>query len=645
MNMKNNVGVGAENTVSLPGKKTSFAVKLTIALSFVMLWLLLVVFEQALLFRVNELDLFLFNKVYFNEMMAVPAGFLSYIASFMVQFFYYPVLGAALYVLCLFLVYWLTKKVFDIPDKLSAVAMLPVVALLATNTELGYWIFYLKLSGYWYVAVIGVIAVLLATWLFKKLNGKIRPLWIAIWVFAAYPLFGFYALAGGVLMGLLALSQYICNRNSLPMTMLSLAVVALSVYFVPQYYYGCYATVATEYIYTVGIPAYQWVPEYIKNAQHEESSYWHSIYLYWIPYVVLLLSYVGIIIMQAFRKKACSTACSVMTTIAVVLCSFVFMWVFWYSDNNFRIENKQNRAMWEEDWEAVADNAMDADVPTRQIVLNKNIAMLKLGRAGNEAFTYPDGSSEILAPMGVHLTQTGGKMVYYQYGKFNFCYRWCVEDAVEYGWCPEYLKHAARSMLLSGEYRLAERYINILKSSLFYASWATDLEECLKNPELMEKKNEFFMPLQMKSYPDELAVDESFVEVYLSKNLMNLPEAPTPMQIEAALLTCMIRKDTKAFWYIFEMYMNVCKPTVLPKHYQEAFLLFLNLDKGQTVKVGAGFVDKYISMTTRHRFDAFIKRTTAHKGKKEDEMAPFFKDDFGDTYLYFYFFVRKIKTN
>ena len=97
MNMKNNVGVGAENTVSLPGKKTSFAVKLTIALSFVMLWLLLVVFEQALLFRVNELDLFLFNKVYFNEMMAVPAGFLSYIASFMVQFFYYPVLGVLAY--------------------------------------------------------------------------------------------------------------------------------------------------------------------------------------------------------------------------------------------------------------------------------------------------------------------------------------------------------------------------------------------------------------------------------------------------------------------------------------------------------------------------------------------------------------------
>ena len=71
----------------------------------------------------------------------------------------------------------------------------------------------------------------------------------------------------------------------------------------------------------------------------------------------------------------------------------------------------------------------------------------------------------------------------------------------------------------------------------------------------------------------------------------------------------------------------------------------MNLDKGQTVQIGSGFIDRFISKSTKHRFDAFIKRTTSHKGKKEEEMAPFFKGDFGDTYFYFYFFVRKIKTN
>ena len=108
--------------------------------------------------------------------------------------------------------------------------------------------------------------------------------------------------------------------------------------------------------------------------------------------------------------------------------------------------------------------------------MNKNIALLKTGRLGNEMFAYPDGSADIETSIPVRLAQTGGKMAYYQYGKFNFCYRWCVEDAVEYGWRIEYMKHAVRSMLLLGEYRLAERYINILKHTMFYDDWACEME-------------------------------------------------------------------------------------------------------------------------------------------------------------------------
>ena len=40
-----------------------------------------------------------------------------------------------------------------------------------------------------------------------------------------------------------------------------------------------------------------------------------------------------------------------------------------------------------------------------------------------------------------------------------------------------------------------------------------------------------------------------------------------------------------------------------------------------------------------------MERVFANKGKSEAEMAPAFTDDFKDTYFYFYFFVRNIKTN
>ena len=66
-----------------------------------------------------------------------------------------------------------------------------------------------------------------------------------------------------------------------------------------------------------------------------------------------------------------------------------------------------------------------------------------------------------------------------------------MEDAVEYGWRMEYVKHAVRASLLSGEYVLAQRYINILKRTMFYRGWANEMQQYVDNPSLLEKTNEF----------------------------------------------------------------------------------------------------------------------------------------------------------
>jgi hypothetical protein len=245
----------------------------------------------------------------------------------------------------------------------------------------------------------------------------------------------------------------------------------------------------------------------------------------------------------------------------------------------------------------------------------------------------------------VRLAQTGGKMAYYQYGKFNFCYRWCVEDAVEYGWRIEYLKHAVRSMLLSGEYRLAQRYIDILKRTWFYAEWARGMEEYVNAPETIARNREFTMSLNMTCYDDFLDVDESYVEAYLTKNLTNATGKMSRVYVEAALASALTRKDAKTFWFFLNYYVNELKVGSLPRHYQEAVVLFLNVDKGRTVQVPKAFLDNFISVGTNTRMTRFMQLVSKHKGKSEEEMAPYFKEDFGDSYFYFYFFVRNIKTN
>ncbi len=653
-------------------------------LFFPLLWLALVIFEPALLQRVEELSVFLFDETYFNEMMSVPAGFLSYIGSFLVQFFHIPALGAAIYVLLLLLVYVLTIKVFNISKRYSFAALLPVLAIVASNAQLGYWIFYLKLPGYYYVALLGVLFSLFALWAFRKMPALLRLPFVVLWVIAGYPLFGVYALASAVVMALLAVSLSVQKRQGYLLSAAVALAAFVAVYIVPGIYYDYYATVASDIIYAVGTPVYQWTQEYVAKVTHEVSSYWHNIDFYWVPFYLLLAIFLLYPLLAMFRRKlAVRRMLPAVTVVAVPLFALLLLYFYWYRDQNFRIENKQNCAMWAEDWEAVAEYAMDAEEPTRQIILNKNMALLRLGKAGDEMFSYPDGSAEILSPMAVHLTQTGGKMLYYQYGKFNFCYRWCMEDAVEYGWRIEYLKHAARSLLLSGEHTLAQRYLNILKSTMFHSAWANEMEKYIDNPSLIAKEPAFGQPMQMACYDDALDVDDSFVEAYLTKNLMYMPEEPSPEYAETSLTVALIKKDRTAFWRLLNQYIVKCIPhdsnkrpkRKLPVHYQEAYLLFKQLELQKPPAQRIVNVDElerhfeayFISQPAKDRFRLFMEKVALfnginapfrrafpevpsegpNAGRKSSELylSSHFSYDYGDTYYYYFYFVRKIRTN
>lgn len=644
---KNDTDTVSQPLVAIDYAKRS---KLMVAVFAIVVWGLLAFYEPALLKRIEELSLFVFDETFWNSSMNVPAGLLGYIGCFLMQFFYYPVLGAAIYVALLVLVYFLVKKIFTIPDRWSSLAMIPSVLLLATNTQLGYWIFYIKHPGYYYVTLLGVIVILLSVWLYRLFEFSKEGSWLfgvarrrlhylfaPLFLFFGFPLFGVYASAASLCMAVISVAASFKREGKVGIVISSLfaTVVLFMVVAVPLVWHESYQMISQDYVHAAGLPAYHWV---LTDDDHFNRGLMRE----WLPFILLFAT---LFLFSLFGGSVPSEGEADLryktTNYVILMLMILFACLYWYNDNNFRIENKQNFAMWEGDWRNAADYARDADVPTRQIVMNKNIALLYLGRAGEEMFTYPDGSSDIDSPVKVHLTQTGGKMSYYNYGNFNYCYRWCVEDAVEYGWKVEYLKHSVRCMLLSGEYKLARRYINILKHTLFHSAWAERYEEFLDNPARISKEPEFKIPLQMySSYTDILDVDDSFVEVYLMKKLSKFtPELPAPIYAEAQLMAVLTRKDAKMFWPALSRYFSTHKLKRLPLHYQEALLLFSNLNS--SVDVSNIPIDKAVRM----RFNAFMQRSKQYAGMSEEEMAQYFTEDFGNTYWYFYFFVRKIKSN
>ena len=629
-NKKTNVNVPKEKSTKHFSITEGFLNK-SVLLFFAAVWLMFVLFENVQLQRIQELSTFLCTEMYFDEMMTAPAGFLSYVASFLMQFFYYPALGITIYMALMYVAYLLVRKVFAIPQRWSLLALVPVVLLLWTNVYMGYWIFYSKLSGYFYVALLGVMAILLAMLAYKRLPRWAKYLFVAVWTIAGYPLIGVYALAGAILMGAysIATDEKALSRILLPI--LSLALVGA----VPAlYYYNFYTSVAFPLMYGAGTHAYQW-------SLFGDANFAIHVWAMWLPFALLFL-FLLVATMLSNKMKEAEKVKKYYSHIQISLMVALpcVLWLSWFTDENYRAELAQNKAMWEEDWNRVADLGRVSCEPTRLVVINKNIGLLRSGRAGEEMFRFHDGSSTMKSGINVRLSQTGGKMMYYQYGRFSFCYRWCVEDAVEFGWRIEYIKHAVRSLIASGQYKLAHRYTDMLKHTIFHRSWAERYEQMIEKPQLVEKATDITIPRQLYCYKNTLDVDESFVEAYLMNVMVsNLYVNPSPLCTEASLMFALIRKDIQLYWNTMVAYLGNHAQLRIPTHYQEALLLYANLDR--RADISKFKLDNRVT----ERFRKFSQLSAKYKGMSEDQMAPYFKDEFGDTYWYFYFFVRDIRTN
>ena len=589
----------------------------------VVVWGLLNLFEYEYLFRLQELSLWLPTKVYFDERMLVPGGLMSYLACFLMQFFYYPLLGSLIYVTLLLLVQWLTMRVFRIPAQYALLALIPSTLILCCSMEAGYWIFQIKTQGYFYSMLVGFLFVLSMMRLCQVAKGWWRYLVIVGVAALGYPLFGFYASLA--LMGItLWILREGCEDRGVVAILCVGAVIAT-----PILYYSVYEQTRFATMFTIGMPAFEFSKRDLVT---------------WIPYI-LLYSFPLVfpfIPLQRDGAAVAKTPFLIKNAGGVALIVGLGL-IFWYRDPNFRAEIKMNHAMERLEWRKALDIAKkQKQTPTRLIVLNKNLALLKLGKAGDEMFHYLDGGEVPKSPLQIRLMQVGGKMLYYHYGRMNFCYRWCLEDAVEYGWKVDYLKYMVRTSLVSGEPELAKKYIRTLKKTLFYRDWAEKYEKIANNLELVAKDREMASILPLYQYEDQLDGDNSLVEIYLLNYFAhNYSGVTTPMFDEAALMCALTLKDIPTFWNCFFRYANSHKADRMPIHYQEAALLYGNLEKN--VDISNMPFDKMVDARFKD-FMRFAQKHAVENVERDPEAKKLFYDRYGKTFWYFYFFIRDVKS-
>jgi len=616
----------------------------------------LVLSESEMLLRAQELNLWLPTGLYWKTMMQYPGGAASWCATYLTQYFFHPWLGVGILCGLWLIICLLLAWIYRLKGPWMALTVLVPLALMACFVQTGYWIYYQKLPGHLFVPTVGVLFATLCLAIQRLLDDRLpekaarwaRLCWMAIVCIAGYPFFGAWALGATGLLGLFprvkdsSLNFKLSTLNFLP----SLVLIAI----IPQIYYQLvFEMTERSFLYVAALPSFRYSAESFEQ--------------YRIPYYAIIAAFIVLIALSAsegfaFAKKLRPWAKG-LATIVLLLAAIVGVSEAWYHDVNFQKELAMNRAVEELDWERVLTISRDgsSDVkPTRQMIMYKNLALFRLGRAGDEMFFYPEGATPQNAPWKVRITQVGGKLIYYHYGKENFCYRWCMEDGVEFGWKAETLKFMARTSMLNHEWAVARKYLDLLKKTTFHREWAERYERLLDSPEafdldkleasakagkplLDEQSMKEFAPiLHMMTYPDRLDGDNTLVEMYLLQTFAK-GNGDDPLFQEMTLICALIMKDIDLFWPRFMKFATMNPERHMPRHYQEAAYLYGHLE--DKVDISRMPFDQEV----RDTYERFMRFNEQCGPMTEEQKAVAFYPQFGGTFYYFYFLVRNQKTN
>jgi hypothetical protein len=572
----------------------------------------------------EEISLFLPTQSFFLQCMETAGGLLSYGGTFLTCFFYYPFWGSILLILLLILIQFLCVKAFEIPKSHFPLSFIPAILLLLSVTEVGYVLFSLKSQGYLFSNSLGVMVILFCFWAYRNIKNRwIQMIFPALFIVLTYPLFGFYTLFAVFLCILYSIVSFVTDKDRFRFFSVITGVVCMGI--IPCLYYNyVYSRMSLYNIYTAGLPKF-----YFTGAELP----------LWTPFIILFL-FLMIFLIFVFRKQENrpKSKWSPVISFGIFILSLFFLYFHSFRDENFRIELKMNKAVESNNWESVVSigNKLNKS-PTRLIIMNYNLALYKLGKAGDQLFSMDNNSilHHTQRP-NMLLMHIGAQHLYFQYGKINFSYRWCMENNVEYGMSVDRLKYMVKCSLVNGEFALAQKYINVLKKTFFYSDWAAKYQQYIDAPKRIAEDDELKAIAPLTAFENIPDGDGNLLEAYILNSFAHMKGGP-PEIVELSLQCNMILKNIERFWPRFFLYAKTHDR--IPVHYQEAALLYAYLEN----KVDISNFD--FNKEVIDRFNQLIVLSKTYQYHSDEKNKAFFKPQFGKTFWYYYFFTNDIKTN
>ena len=556
-----------------------------------------------ILYFQEKSSLFIFSYEFLQEHLNKPGGLLIWLGKFLSAFFYYPPVGALILSSVLTLiVFSITKINYILTGKYK----------LIISFLIGVILFYLQ-TNYRFL-IFNNLGLLLQLGLFClviRFNAFFKG-WLSVIIVP----FIYYTTGGFIWIYLLLMSFYLISAFKKTILLRFFSMWALSMILYLS---------AREFIFFQSDKTLITYP----ILQYNEGS---QLIVFLI--VAGIISILPAILRIRFREHRNFSISNVQQSIigtTILLFILVIIAIA-------RFDNKKKKYFYVEKLffenrfnEVIEFNTVNPPTNLLTIYLN-NIALCETGRLDDQLFHFPqnkEGKTLFLEwKMESEILKHGGYF-YYTAGMINEAHRWAFENMVMKGFTSDGLRMLIKTELINANYDMAEKYINILRHSLFYRKEAVKFEKLMTNCLNGGSNNEIIQKRQEKTQHDYFTISENpyiNIEMTLASDSMNRKA------FEYKMAFLLLHKDYNGILHELRGYERLGY-TELPAHIEEAVIALAISNKGKMPDTG----NIRVSKKTELRWNQYLTVLQQY-GNNIKSAEPVLKKQFGNTFWYYVFY-------
>ncbi len=469
-----------------------------LALLFVFSFLYFYFFGNYVFFYQENLSLFVFSGEYLLQFVLKPGGMLEYLGNFLGQFyfnfFYGSVILSTLFALIAIVFLKISKRLFSNRSCLFPFAILPSCLLILMQTNFNYQVH--NNIGFLLVALY---------FLFSISSDRTATRILALVIF---PLF-FYLVGAYAWIYLgVCFTYYLINRKvAYPIVLLIIAALSLLLF--------------------NSVLFLQPIDELVRYPMPSQDYFKNPVLLYILYGFIVLYPSLLKAISWLKIKEDYSSIISVYSVLLIFSLTIFFQSRLYSPDTAdlFKVE----KLLFDQDWDGIIKYQETSQSANRVAQYYYNIALSEKGISCDRMFHSRQdyGTKTIMIPWDSQVSINKifrGVYFFYTIGLINEAHRWAFESMVIQGFRPENIKLLIKTDLISGHYQVAEKYIDVLKKTIHYRSWARKYEGMLYHPELIVADPELGEKIKLQpkeDFPTRIKNPQTNILLLLESNPNN----------------------------------------------------------------------------------------------------------------------------